>query len=115
MKRLSGFGLLLVLFAAPAFASQNSATVDLTDSTKVGSTVLSAGSYKVTWTGSGSTVQVTLVQKGKTPVTVPATVVPEKNRLSSVTTSGQGDVVILQSIQLPSVSLVLATAPTTGQ
>lgn len=115
MKRLSGLGLLLVLFAAPAFASQNSSTVDLTDSIKVGSTLLPSGSYKVTWTGSGSAVQVTLAQKGLASVTVPATVVTEKHRLSSVTTSSQGNVLIMQSIQLPNVSLVLATAPTTGQ
>jgi hypothetical protein len=115
MKRLSGFGLMLVLLAAPAFASQNSQTVDLTDSTKVGSTLLSAGSYKVTWTGSGSAVQVTLAQKGKTPVIVPATVVTEKHDLPSVTTSAQGNFLVLQSIQLSKVSLVLSSAPTASQ
>jgi hypothetical protein len=115
MKRVLGFVMVLALFAAPAFASESSENVDLAASVKVGSTQIPAGKYKVTWTGSGASVQVTLAQKGKAPVTVPATVVAEKHVLSAVSTVKQDGAVVLESIELPNVSLVFGTAPTAGQ
>ena len=78
MKRLFGYALVLAVAAAPAFAAKNSQSVTLADSVKVGSTEIPAGDVKVTWTGSGDSVQVTLAENGKT-VTIPAKLVGEKH------------------------------------
>ena len=115
MKRLFGFALILALFSVPALAGNKSQSVNVPAAVKVGSTELPAGDYKVTWTGSGSSVQVSLAQDKKTLVTVPAKAVEQKNNHTGVTTNNQGGVSVLQSIQLGSVSLVLEDAPTSGQ
>jgi hypothetical protein len=115
MKRFFGFALIVALFSIPALAIKNSENVTLPGAVKVGSTQLPAGEYKASWTGTGSSVQVTLTRNGKTVVTVPAKLVEEKHGLNGVTTSTQGGVDFLQTIQLNHVSLVLESAPTTGQ
>jgi len=115
MKRFFGFALLLVLFSVPAFAARNSQTVNLSENVKVGSTQIPAGTYKVTWTGSGSDAQVTLAQGGKTFVTVPAKVVEEKHNLSGFTVNTRDGVGVLETIELNNVSLVLEGSPTSGQ
>jgi hypothetical protein len=48
-------------------------TVDLPEAVQIGTTQLKAGTYKVKWAGSGSAVQVTFLQNGKTVATVPGT------------------------------------------
>jgi len=110
MKRFFGFALILVLFSIPALASKNSEKVTLPGTVKVGSTQLAAGEYKAS-----SSVQLTLTQNGKAVVSVPAKLVEENHNLNSVTTNTQGGVDFLQTIQLNHVSLVLESAPTTGQ
>jgi hypothetical protein len=114
MKRFFGFALTLVLFAAPAFASKKPQTVTIPETVQVGSTQLPAGDYKLTRTGSGSNVQVTLTQNEKAVVTFSARAVEGKNN-PGVTTENQGGVVVLEAIQLNSVSLVLEGAPRSGQ
>jgi len=115
MKRLFGFALILALFSVPAFAGNKSQSVNLAAAATVGSTQLPAGNYKVTWTGSGSSVQVSLTQGKKTIVTVQAKAVEQKNNQTGVTTDTQGGVSVLRSIQLDSVSLVLQDAQASGQ
>jgi hypothetical protein len=115
MKRYFGYALILALLSVPAFAAKNSKTVTLSGNVKIGSTALPAGSYRVTWTGSGTDVQVTLAQNGKTLATVPAKVVDEKHSLTGVTTSTQSGVDFLQAIQLDSISLVFQTPTASGQ
>jgi len=115
MKRFFGFALLLALFTAPAFASKNSQSVNIPSDVKVGSTQLLAGDYRVTWTGSGSDVQVILAKDGKTLVTVPARVVTEKSDHNGITTNSQGGVDLLQAIQLHKITLVFAGASASGQ
>ena len=78
MKRLFGYALMLTLAAAPAFAAKNSQSLNLASPVKVGTTELPAGDVKVTWTGTGENVQVTIAQNGKT-LTVPAKLVEEKH------------------------------------
>lgn len=107
MKRLFGFLFVCTLVAVPALAAKNSQTVTLPAAVQVGSTVLPAGDYKVTWTGSANSAQVTLAKKGVTPVTVPAKVVEQKNNHSGVSTSTEGGKEVLQTILLNNVSLVL--------
>ncbi len=114
MKRFFGLAMILALFSAPAFAG-NSQTVSIPATVNIGSTQLPAGDYKVTWTGSGSNVQVTLTQDKKTVATVQANAVEQKNDHTGVTTQSQGGVPVLQSIQLSSVNLVLEGAASSGQ
>jgi hypothetical protein len=114
MKRFFGIALTLVLFAAPAFAGMKSQTVTFPRTVQIGSTQLPAGDYKLTWTGSGSNVQVTLTQNEKTVVTFSAKAVEGKNE-PGVETLTDGGVNILETIQLRTVSLVLENASHSGQ
>jgi len=114
MKRFVANALLLSLFAVPALASDHSQSLHLTGPVRVGTAQLSAGAYKVTWTGSGAIVQVTLTQNGKTVATVPAKVVEAKNGHVALGTNAVGGVEVLQVIELDKLNLVLQDAPATG-
>jgi opacity protein-like surface antigen len=114
MKRFYAFALMLVLFAAPAVASKKPQTVTIPWAVQVGSTQLPAGDYKLAWTGSGSSVQVTLTQNEKPVVTFSAREVDGKNN-SGLETHTQGGVTVLDIIHLNSVSLVLEGATQSGQ
>jgi hypothetical protein len=107
MKRLFGVILGCTLLAVPALAAKNSQTVTIPTAVQVGSTVLPAGDYKVSWTGSGDSAQVTIAKKGVAPVTVPAKVVEQKNDHSGVSTGAQDGKAVLQTILLNDVKLVL--------
>jgi hypothetical protein len=107
MKRIFGFVFACILLSVPALAASNSQTVSISSAVQVGSTQLPAGEYKVSWTGSGDSAQVTLSKKGVQPVTVPAKVVEQKHDHTGVTTDTKGDKEILQVIFLSRVSLVL--------
>jgi hypothetical protein len=115
MKRFFGFALLLVLFSVPAFASKNSDTVNIPSKVTVGTTQIPAGSYQLTWTGSGPDVQLTLAKGNKTLVTVPAKVVAEKSGPSGVVTNTESGAEVLRSIRLSKLSLVLSGATVSGQ
>ena len=114
MKRFLGFALMLVVFAAPAFGSKKPATVTIPTPVQVGTTQLPAGDYKLAWTGSGSAVQATLTQAGKTVVTFSAKAVDGKNT-PGIETSTQSGNVSLKIIRLDKVSLVLDGAAQSGQ
>jgi hypothetical protein len=107
MKRFFGLALACTILSIPALASTNSQTVNLPSAVQVGSTQLPAGDYKVTWTGTGDSAQVTLAKKGVQPVTVSAKVVEQKHDHNGVTTNANGDKEVLQVILLSNVSLVL--------
>ena len=117
MKRFIGFAAILVLLSAPAFAAKNSSTINISQPVTVGTTQLPAAQYKVTWTGTGSSAQVTLenVKDAKSTVTVPAKVVDQKNVLNSVLTSTKGGTNVLEGINLNKVTLVFTSAPNSGQ
>jgi hypothetical protein len=114
MKRFLGIALTLALLAAPAFAGKRNPTVTIPETVQVGSTTIPAGDYKITWTGSGPSVQVTLLQKEKTVATFSARAITGKN-IAGVSTDKQGGVVILQAIQLNDLSLVLEDSTHSGQ
>jgi hypothetical protein len=114
MKRFFGFALIVALFSIPAIAAKNSQTMSFAAAVKVGSTQIPAGSYKVSWTGTAPSVQVTIAQNGKTLVTVPAKLTPAKNGHVGMSTNTVGGVDILQSIQLDKFSLVFSGASTAG-
>ena len=114
MKRSFGFALMLVLFAVPAFAGNKTPTVNIPQNVQIGSTQLPAGQYELTWTGSGSNVQATLAQRGRTVVSFPATAVEGKSN-QGVETHAQGGVQVLDRIQLNNVTLILGGTPHSGQ
>jgi len=106
MKRLFGYIFVCTLLAVPALAAKNSQTITIPASVQVGSSVLPAGDYKVTWTGSGDSAQVTIAKKGVAPVTAAAKVVEHKNDHSGVATGTQNGKQVLQTILLKDVNLV---------
>ena len=114
MKRFLGFALMLALTAAPAFAAKNSQSVNFAQSVKVGSTEFPAGDCKVTWNGTGDSVQVTIAQNGKI-VTIPAKLVAEKNNHKGYIVSRVGGADQLQTIQLNNISLQLESPTASGQ
>lgn len=115
MKRAFGYALILASLSIPAFAEKNSQSLTINSPVKVGSTELPAGNYKVSWTGTGSAVQVTFAQKGKSPVTVPAKAVEQKNDHVATLTNEVGGVNVLESIQLHNLTLNLAGASASGE
>lgn len=118
MKRLLGCALILGLSSIPGFAASNSKTVTLPETMTVGTKQLPPGDYKVTWTGTGPSVQVTFVQKGAyhpLTETVPAKLVDAKDGHTGLTIQNKNGVETLQAIQLNKINLVLGDAPAQGQ
>ena len=114
MKRLFGYALMLALVAAPAFAAKNSQTVSFAQNVKVGTTEIPAGDVKVSWTGTGDTVQVTMTE-GKTTTTFPARIIQEKHSFKSYVVSTASGSPQLQTIQLKDISLELTSPTASGQ
>ena len=115
MSRLAAFASMLVLLAAPVFGAGNKPqTVIIPQAVQVGSTQLAAGTYKLAFTGTGSDVQVTLTQAGKTVLTFAAKAVEQKNNpgVDLITNAG---VTTLEAINLDKVSLQLEGATHPGQ
>ena len=117
MKRLLTSAAILAALSVPAFAAANQKTVTFPDAVTVGSTQLPAGDYKVTWTGTGSNVQVSFEQKGKgaAPAVVTAKVEDAKESHTGFTVDRQGNVNQLESLQLGKTSLTFNPAPSNGQ
>lgn len=115
MKRFFGFALIAGLLSIPAFAAKNAQTLTIPTAVKVGTTQLSAGEYKISWTGANDNAQLTIEQKGKTPVTVPAKIVDAKNGHVGVVTNTVNGAEVLQTIQLNKLSLVLTGATANGE
>jgi hypothetical protein len=109
MKRIIGFAIVLGTLCLPAFAAKNSKTVDIGETVMVGSKKLPAGNYKVSWTGTGSNLQVTIAQHGKESVTVPAKMVNANNDEVGIVTDKAGGANVLQSIQFDHFTLNLKT------
>lgn len=117
MKRLSLLALVLAFFTLPAFAGSKTETVTLGADSKVAGTMLPAGEYKLVLNGTGSNVQVELIQKTvprPAKVSFNATFTAKKNPYVSTTTDTQGGVNIVESIQIRSGDLVPANATSTG-
>ncbi len=118
MKRNLGCVLILGLLSIPGFAATNSKNVNFPGKLTVGTTELPAGDYKVSWTGTGPTVQVSIVQKNVThplTTTTAAKLVEVKNGHTGLTINNKNGVRTLQEIQLDKINLVLGDAPAAGQ
>jgi hypothetical protein len=62
-KYLLPVAVIALFLPAAGFArDKNSATMNLTDPAMIGTTSLQPGTYKVEWSGSGSTVNVSIIQ-----------------------------------------------------
>jgi hypothetical protein len=120
MKRTLSALLMVVLLSDLSFArSKDSITINFSTPVEVGSKTLPEGDCRMTWTGSGPTVQVSFA-KGKTVVTVPAKLVPAQNHWVPLTNTGyeaetkQGNgVMVLEEIRLPHLNLFFGTDATT--
>lgn len=112
MKRSFGIALLLVLFALPSFAANKSRVVTFSGTVQVGSTQLPAGDYKVSWTGTGNDIQITIAAKGVQPVTVKAQLVNEKHDYTGVSTTKVNGNQVLDAILFPDLSLNIQNAST---
>lgn len=115
MKRWMGIALILGSLSLPALAAKNTQNLTLSDSVKVGAAQLAAGDVKVSWTGTGSNVQVTLEQRGKAPVTAAAKMVDTRNGHVGVVTDAASGAAVLQSIELNNFTLVLTNAASQGE
>jgi hypothetical protein len=114
MKRLSAYALMLALAAAPAFAAKNSTSLNFASPVKVGTTEVPAGDCKVTWTGTGDNVQLTIAANGKS-FTVPAKLVEEKHDHKGYVVNREDGADQLQTIQLSNVSLQIDSATASGR
>lgn len=76
-----------LVFSAGAFAKDsNSGNFDLTQTVRIGSTMLQPGHYKAEWTGPSNALQVSIVEHGKTVATTQGKlkVLPSKSPYTSV-------------------------------
>jgi hypothetical protein len=110
--------ILAAVLAVPAFAAGNSRTITIAKDLTVGSTKLPAGDYKLSWTGTAPNVQVKFEQKNAfkpATVTVPATLVEEKNPHGGLVTSTQANVLTIQKVQFKDLTLTLSASPAASQ
>jgi hypothetical protein len=89
---ISKRGLLALLasgLAAVAFAGTQSATLELPEATSLNGKELAPGRYKISWTGSGPEVAVTLAKSGKI-------VAEARGKLVAIGRKAEDDGVVLQ-------------------
>lgn len=105
----------ILLFIAVAFTSsmaiardsKDSEYITLSDPVTVAGTLLKAGDYRVSWDGTGPTVQVTFKRGDKVLVTTPATLVNETSPYDgAIQMKTDANVMILQGIQWKQKALV---------
>lgn len=88
VKYLASFTAFALILCAAAFAKDNkSGSFDLAEPAHVGSTLLQPGHYKAEWTGPENSLQVTIVENGKTVATTEGTMkqLPSKATADEVT------------------------------
>jgi hypothetical protein len=111
------FAILLALvmsLSATVFArdSKNEGKFTLSDSVQIGSTQLKPGDYKATWEGTGSDVQVKILQ-GKTVIaTTPAKLVDKSDSQDSVSVSNANGSRTLQQIDFGGIHKAIVFAST---
>ena len=113
MKKLLVSVLMLAMFTSPLFAAKRS-TVSFAESASVGSTLIAAGEYKLSYEGAGPTVKVTLTREGKSPIVLDAKLTAGSGQ-SSVTYSTENGVRTLREIDLTKVALLFEGPAATNQ
>jgi hypothetical protein len=115
VKSSAVLALVALSLSLGAFAKdKNEGKFTLSNPASVGSTQLRPGDYKATWEGSGSDVQVKILQGKNVVATSSAKLVDNPTRQDSVTVSGDGGARTLDQIDFSSghKSLVFASQPT---
>jgi hypothetical protein len=113
-------GLLLglaLLLATSAFAA-NKGSLSVVDPVTIAGKQLAAGQYKVTWDGSGSSVQLNIMQGKNVVATVPARVVELNNAANSdsaVISSNSDGSKTLSQIRFSGKKFALAIGQETAQ
>ena len=93
---------ILIIPLALQAASKDSAKITFDQSVIVGGTEVPSGEYRVEWEGTGTSVEVNIIQGKKTIATVPATLVEGKTLYdqSIELKQGENDAKIVQAIEL---------------
>lgn len=100
----------LLIFHVAAFAaSGKSATIKLDQSVTVGSSIIKAGEYKVTWTEPGQETKVTFTQGQKEIAVVPARVQSTNNSDGRIFTATAGAGKVLQDVELNNATLTFSS------
>ena len=101
----------LSAFAADKKADTKTSSLELSEAVTVAGKALQPGSYKLQWTGTGSEVQLSFLQFGKTVAQVPAQVTAKGSGGSTVVLTKKTDQgSMLQQIRLKKQSLVFNDA-----
>lgn len=79
MKKIVCCVMLIGMFALSAFAASGTAKLKLMSPGLIAGKQLTAGDYKMTWTGEGNDVQVTIVSGKNTVLTAPAKLIEMAN------------------------------------
>ena len=103
--------LVLLMLPAASFAASNSKEITFDKTTKVGTTELEPGTYKVVWNGTGQTVDVSFSKNKKVVASTTAKV--ESNQsgydFAVLVRKVNPDSAILQKIDVKSTELVFST------
>jgi len=96
----------VVLLSVSGWASDRmKANIQIYKTVNVGSTQLAPGEYEITWTGSGTSAEVTFSQGKKVIATVPAQLTQERSGYSSPALRTDSVSNTLTGVELPKVSL----------
>lgn len=111
---LLALSLSLGAFAKDRNDSRNEGKFTLSQTAQIGSTQLKPGEYKATWEGTGSDVQVKILQGKNVVATSPAKLVDKSLGTDAVTLGGSGEVKTVNAIDFSKrkQSLVFASAET---
>jgi hypothetical protein len=108
MKRILGFGLLLVLSSLPLFAAKNSYVFLLPADVHVGHVQLPKGHCSVTWSeASGSKVQLTIKTEDKKTITLDAREVDGKQGNIGVVTIVDHGITYLEEFDTANTRFIL--------
>lgn len=105
-SKFTSVAVILVLLAVSGWAGDKmKANIQIYDTVNVGSTQLTPGDYKMTWTESGPNAEVTFAQGGKAIATVPAEITTERSVFSGPALFTDKASHTLTGVQLPKVLL----------
>lgn len=112
MKRFLGLVLALPLFSFPLLAAKNSYVFLLPSDVRVGDAQLLAGHCTVSWTaGTGSQARLTIRTEDNKTITMPAKVIPGKQRDVGVETAVANGVTYLLAFHSAEATFVVQDAP----
>ncbi len=112
LKSIRTFAFILLALLQPAalFAQKHSKQVNFDQTTKVGSTELKPGNYKVVWDGEGPDVEVNFQQNNKTMANATAKLAnaPGPYDAAVVVTNDSTNAVVLEELDFKNLELVFS-------